>query len=366
MLKKFFWMCSGADPDLLGRCPKSEQINHAGIGGTVFFTALMAFMAGSYALYTVFDRWWISIGIGLLWGLLIFNLDRFIVSTIGKSGNTWKQMVQASPRLVLAIIIAVVISKPMELRLFEKEIDRVLLEEKNMFTLKNKEQVALQFSPEISRLTDENQRLREAIETKEKEVNTLYGTYIAEAEGTSGTFKLGKGPVYREKREKHDTELQTLLRLREENQNLIIQNEARLAKLREQQTGEEAAAQPVIDRYDGLMARVSALGKLPWMPRFFIFLLFVAIETAPVAAKLLSPKGAYAMRFEDGVESLAAWMALKKQQRLEMSATENTLNEQVYRELSTEEELLHHKKQKARELLRWHSETFFEQQKNAI
>ena len=82
MVKEFFWMCSGADTDLLQESPKSEQIKYAGIGGTVFFTAIMAFVSSAYALYTVFDNVYASALFGLIWGLLIFNLDRFIVSTL--------------------------------------------------------------------------------------------------------------------------------------------------------------------------------------------------------------------------------------------------------------------------------------------
>ena len=48
------------------------------------------------------------------------------------------------------------------------------------------------------------------ITKKEKEVNDLYATYITEAEGTAGTKKLGKGPVYKEKRQKHDMMLHQL------------------------------------------------------------------------------------------------------------------------------------------------------------
>jgi len=84
MFKNFFWMCSGADTDILKTCSKAEQIKYAGIGGTVFFTALMASIASSYALFTVFDNYFTAIFFGLIWGLLIFNLDRFIVSTIKK------------------------------------------------------------------------------------------------------------------------------------------------------------------------------------------------------------------------------------------------------------------------------------------
>jgi hypothetical protein len=55
------------------------------------------------------------------------------------------------------------------------------------------------------------------IDTKEAEVNQLYDTYIAEAEGREGTMLLGKGPVYKEKREKHDAALQELQALKEAN-----------------------------------------------------------------------------------------------------------------------------------------------------
>ena len=50
---------------------------------------------------------------------------------------------------------------------------------------------------------DQNQAkidsLKSDILKKEKEVNDLYSVFISEAEGTSGTMKLGKGTVYKEK-----------------------------------------------------------------------------------------------------------------------------------------------------------------------
>jgi len=77
MLKKFFWMCSGADTDILQTTSKAEQIKFAGIGGTVFFTAIMAFIASSYALFTVFDNYYSAIFFGLVWGLIHFWLKYF-------------------------------------------------------------------------------------------------------------------------------------------------------------------------------------------------------------------------------------------------------------------------------------------------
>lgn len=142
--------------------------------------------------------------------MLIFNLDRYIVSTIKKTGNIIDELIQASPRLLLAVIIAIVIAKPLELKIFEKEINQVLLEQKNDFTLANKDQIALQYTPKIETLNNNIKALQTQVDTKEAEVNDLYATYIAEAEGREGTMLLGKGPVYEEKREKHDALLAEL------------------------------------------------------------------------------------------------------------------------------------------------------------
>ncbi len=366
MIKNFFWMCSGADPDLLQESPKSEQIKYAGIGGTVFFTAVMAFISSAYALFTVFDNVYAALGFGLIWGLLIFNLDRFIVSTIKKQNNFWKEFLQATPRLILAVIIAVVISKPLEMKIFEKEINQVLLEEKNQLTLNNQEQIAAQFKQNIDRISNEIGTLKTEISDKETEVNHLYNTYIAEAEGTQGTMKLGKGPVYKEKREKHDAMLQELQQLKSSNNEKIKNKEDELAQLRVKQKEQEANTQPIIDGFDGLMARINALGKLAWFPSFFILLLFLAIETAPVLAKLLAPRGAYDLRFDEQEDALKVWVTQQKNQRASLLKTDTDLNEKVYYDITEDEEIYNYKKQKAKDLLKLQSDRFYKKQSDIL
>ena len=277
MLKQFFILCSGADTDVLDNCSIGEQNKYAGIGATVFFTAVMATIAASYALYTVFDSLYSSIFFGLIWGLLIFNLDRYIVSTIKKRDNIIDEILQATPRLFLAIIIAVVISKPLELKIFEKEINQVLLEQKNDLTLANQSQIAAQYNPKIAELENAVLGLQAQTDSKETEVNALYDTYISEAEGTAGTKLLGKGPVYKEKRDKHDAGLAELQQLKTDNKVKIAEIESQIVALQGDYTANVTESQPIIDNFDGLMARVTALGKLPWLPSFYIFLLFLAI-----------------------------------------------------------------------------------------
>ncbi|MBT8272954.1 MAG: DUF4407 domain-containing protein [Bacteroidia bacterium] len=362
MLKQFFIICSGSDHKILEECSIGEQNKFAGIGATVFFTALMAFIAASYALYTVFDNILAAVVFGFIWGLLIFNLDRYIVSTIKKTGNVIDELIQATPRILLAIIIAVVIAKPLELKIFEKEINQVLLEQKNDFTLANKEQIAQQYTPNIEAIKTDNIALEEQIDAKETEVNALYDTYIAEAEGREGTMLLGKGPVYKEKREKHDAMLLELQALKEENKAKIAANEAQIALLNTEYDTQVTDSQPIIDNFDGLMARVNALGELPFLPSFFIFLLFLAIETSPIFAKLLSPKGEYDIKFNENESVIKSWAEQTSMQRKSVLTTDNLLNDRVYGDISEEEELYAYKKKIARELMKKQQEAFYNKQ----
>ncbi len=358
MLHHFFIFCSGADADILATCSKGERNKYVGIGATVFFTAVMAFIASGYALYTVFDNIYTSIFFGFIWGLLIFNLDRYIVSTIKKRDSFKNELLQAAPRIVLAVIIAVVISKPLEMKIFEKEIDQVLLEEKNAMTLANKEQLALQYTPTVEALEQDIRTLKDEISAKEAETNALYDTYISEAEGTAGTGILGKGPVYKEKREKHDAYLAELSALKITNGEKIIALENQIAALGQDYEKAVIDSQPIIDGFDGLMARINALGKLPWFPSFFIFLLFLAIETAPILVKLLAPKGEYDYKFEEGESVVATWVTQKVKQRKLLLETDGALNNQIYSDIKSEEALYAYKKEKAEELLRLQADAF--------
>ncbi len=366
MLQQFFLLCSGADVNILKTCSNGEQNKYAGIGATVFFTAVMATIASSYALYTVFDNVFTAIFFGIIWGLLIFNLDRYIVSTIKKRDDKFAEFFQALPRIILAVIIAIVISKPLELKIFEKEINQVLLEQKNELTLANQNQIAEQYTPKIVELQNSITNLQTEIDAKETEVDALYDTYITEAEGTSGTMKLGKGPVYKEKREKHDASLAELQKLKTDNKAKIATLETEIANLQTAQKASVKDSQPIIDNFDGLMARVNALGELPWLPSFFIFLLFLAIETSPIFAKLISPKGEYDYKLQDEETRVKTWTMQQVAERKLLLATDNDINNKVYIEIADEEDVMNYKRKKARELMQLQADAFLKNQKSVL
>lgn len=128
-INRFFWWCAGANIEILKKCP-TDHAKYFGVGGTIVFTALMASFAGGYAFYTAFKSALPSLFFGAFWGLLIFNLDRYIVSTIGKGDGTQKITIEewklAAPRLLMAVLLGLVISTPLELKIFEKEIKTVV------------------------------------------------------------------------------------------------------------------------------------------------------------------------------------------------------------------------------------------------
>lgn len=366
MLKRFFLLCSGVDSDIVNSCSNGEQNKYAGIGATVFFTAVMAFLAGSYALFTVFDNPYIAVAFGLVWGLLIFNLDRYIVSTIKKRDNFLDEFIQASPRIVLAIIIAIVISKPLEIKIFEKEINAELLKQKNEMAIANKNQVTNYFKADVDKNKAEIDSLKSGITKKEKEVAALYQSYITEAEGSAGTKKMGKGPIYKEKREAHDLASKQLDSLKANSAKIIADKESRAKTLQSELDKKVTQTKPIIDGFDGLMARINALGKLPSLPSLFIMLLFLAIETSPIIAKLLSPKGEYDFKQEDQEMGIKNVMAQNRYQSELQKKTDAEIYDKVYADIKEDRELYNYKKKGATELLKLQADGFVDKQKKAL
>jgi len=152
--------------------------------------------------------------------------------------------------------------------------------------------------------------------------------------------------------------LAELQQLKETNAQKISTIETQIAALNSDYQNAVNSSQPIIDGFDGLMARINALGKLPWFPSFFIFLLFLAIETAPIIAKLLAPKGEYDYKFEEAESVVAVWVTQKVAQRKLLMSTDAAMNQAIYEDIKSEEELYRYKKEKAEELLRLQADSF--------
>src|SRR5690554_237423 len=321
-IKVFLWFCSGAYFPLIKKSP-SESNKYIGIGGTVLFTGILASLSAGYALFTIFQSIYAAVFFALLWGLMIFNLDRFIVSSMRKRNNAWSEWKLALPRLMLAVLLAFVISKPLELKIFEREINRKLDEGKATAIIETKESLDMGF-PELQRLDTAIAQLRQEIQEKEAFRNEKQREYDDERFGnkTAGTTGLKGLDINAQKKEEQLDEAQRDYReTTQRNQDRIDGLEKERQQFTELKQLEFEKQQPGIDQFNGMAARIDALGKLTdesramFMANLFIILLFVAVETAPIFVKLLANKGPYGYFLEKHEEELL----LYNQEMLEKS-----------------------------------------------
>lgn len=295
-LISFFWFCSGADTEILKKCP-SETAKYTGIGATVFFTGVFAFLSAAYALYTVFDNVFSALMFGVVWGLMIFNLDRFIVSSMRKEGKVGREFTMAIPRLVLAVLISVVIARPLELKIFEKEIGPELVVMEQEKYAEQEAQLGNRFLPYQDSVRNQISRLKNEIAEKAAKRDALARIAQEEADGTGGSRRRNLGPIYKVKKADADNAGRELAELRSQNEQRIARMEALLSGSIATMNSEMKALDR--SRLDGPAARMEALDRITdsslailWA-HWFILLLFIAIETAPVFVKLISPKGPY-------------------------------------------------------------------------
>lgn len=295
-LQDFFLFCSGVEVSVLEKCP-TDRNKYAGIGATVFFTGVLAFFSSGYALFTVFDSYLLSTAFGLVWGLMIFNLDRYIVMSMKSNGKWWRDLFVAFPRLVMAVLLAVVISKPLELKIFEKEIRAEMVQMEQEVFKQQEDRVKERYNAQMEDLRNQIAALKGEISAKTAARDSLARAAVQEADGTGGSRQRNLGPIYRAKKAEADQAQIELNNTLAENQPLIREKEQAIQQAGTTIQTEIAALDR--SRYDGLAARLDALSRLSdkslaiFYASIFITLLFVAVETAPILVKLISYRSPY-------------------------------------------------------------------------
>ena len=126
----------------------------------------MAMVSGGYAIYFVFNSLIISVVFGIFWGIIIFNLDRYIVSSIKKTGVFKEEFLFALPRLFIALVLAVSISKPLELRLFQNRIAKEMAKQ-NQNDVDNFDKT---FKDDIQKFNDQLKSIDNELMTKKQSI----------------------------------------------------------------------------------------------------------------------------------------------------------------------------------------------------
>jgi hypothetical protein len=325
--------CGGAVSNLVDEYTE-ERTRLASIGATVLSTGLFAAASSAYALSTLFGIGPWTLALALLWGATIFNIDRLIVMTM--RGSTFRRVITAIPRLVLATVVAFVISRPLELWIFSPEIERgLVLSEGDARKVANDEWasavaeadqrygVALTAAGVAAGVPAHQAKLDAAmrdVRDCEAEAKRAADEYKAEVDGTGGSKHEGDGPIakvksllYLEVKRRCDNTATVAAVARTALDN-ALQRQSEVAKghtaAREQEIRKATASlQQALDglKATGLKAtpngsllrRHQQLGHLAetnasaWWMISFITALFWLIESLPVLAKLMAGESIY-------------------------------------------------------------------------
>lgn len=338
MITRLLLSLSGADPEILEECPR-DRARYMGIGGTVLSTSLMAGFAATIALQMTVDApTAVAVGFGVIWGLIIMNLDRWLVASTTRDSTWWRSALILVPRLALAIIIGAIIAEPLILRVFEPEIEAEMesvqgarqrafeagladdpvvlrIDELNDAIVVNQAVVRsgvtagdLNEDPEVARLRAERAELR-------TERKTVIEQIDCEARGTCGTATYGEGPEFERlsaRRAELDVELAQLETELDEAEALaatnrtngsvaavtaaeaaIVDGEAEVAALTAEIDARREEFRNANDDRTGLLARMEALENLTersgaLASRFWALRIFVTlIDSLPVLVKLM-------------------------------------------------------------------------------
>lgn len=318
LLNEFLWICAGANRKVLRQCP-TEHAKYAGIGGTILFTAILASISGGYAIYKVFadevynevtkmyetdiNAMCYAMVFGLIWGLMIFNLDRFMVNTMYSDGThkiTKEEWKGGAPRLVLAFFIGIVISTPLELRLFKDKIQAQIVIDQGEAQSKMGEKQQF-IRDQISRLEDQKGQNNKRVDDKRTERAQIEDLAYKEATGKGGSGKPGIG-IYTKQLQQRATNLQKEVdRLQQEADRANAAIDPQLDELYKQLNEHSANNEIAAKSMKGFCAELHALNTITnpfndsalFVARLLIMCLFIAVEIIPTLFKLMMIDGAY-------------------------------------------------------------------------
>ena len=269
LIYHFFWWFAGANIKVLD----NHTIDHNKyfqIGMSVVTTAIMAMFTSLIAFHYAINRGFegditvFAIGASIFWGFLILNLDRFLVLSMTKHGNSlllatsfekFQNFIMefsfAIPRIILAILIASVIVEPLELYLFAEQIKHeqkimedkqrakyIMIKEESYEVLKNsyqndmkrvKEKYALSISyikniiqkreKEITNSKNSDDIALNILITRLKEEREAYHLYEAQAKLEASPARGGCGSQCRKAQTAQRESFTKMLKIQEEIEN---------------------------------------------------------------------------------------------------------------------------------------------------
>jgi hypothetical protein len=206
------------------------------------------------------------------------------------------------PRLILATFLGIIISKPLELKIFEKEVNKQL----NTIIQRNKKQLQGEMNGRILQQSGPFETEKQQISGKIAQYQKAYDSASVELEKeilgkqsglTSG--KEGYGPNAKRKQELKEQRRQDLENYQKQAAPRLEYLDKEISKVYTNLETERKSTETFEDKFNGFAARLQALDELGknsaiiGLAATFIMGLFICLEISPVLVKLISHVGPY-------------------------------------------------------------------------
>ena len=276
-----------------------------GFGTLVLIPAILALVSMTYALSTVGkleDHLWLAWLGGIVWALIIFSFDRYIVSTHRRKLNNQDEL--KSPafylRFFFALILGIVISHPIVLLYFNGSISDTIKQNK----VEHQKTIQAEFDKRIENLQSHIASIDSNFSAKENSRDLQADLVAREIDGevlkntkgeivTTGIY--GKGPSA-ENKINHLEKLEKELQILRVNDSLQKQNlYAEITELRDDADSTISAYNVSFDylRRELALEQLKDEHTIVGITQWFLMLLFILVDILPVTFKTFSPFGMY-------------------------------------------------------------------------
>jgi PAS domain-containing protein len=342
---------AGARLDVLQVAP-GARAKYVALGGVLLSTGGLAAISAAFAVHMALGApWAVAMLLGLGWGVVIVNLDRMLLVGMAHDASVLRTAAMAVPRVALAVLLGTVISTPLTLQVFSKEIDATIVtlqaEAADTFTAKldadaryaqipalrqkiGDEQAVLagggatdpNIDPRVTAAAADRDLKRQAYDAAQATYADLQAKAQCELDGSCGSGQAGPGDAYVRAaaaasaqaavrdgaKGELDAAEAALVGARTAAGSDAASNGARsvsmaeadlatdqalLTRLTDARTAEQATFQTQNSHADGLLARLEAMDRLAadrpvaGTAHLMLFLLFLSVELLPVLMKTL-------------------------------------------------------------------------------
>jgi serine/threonine protein kinase len=309
---------AGADPQYVQTVP--DRVRYTSMGAIVLLTATAATASLTVALSLVFTArdWPFYLPVGLLWGAIVLNFDRWIVSSLdygplaaddpvpSQRQQARSKAVHFAVRFTMAALVGLVISEPIVLAIFGPEISQQLAAQHVADIRQQTAQINAAAARQLAIINGPVAADKQALQAAARKAGRAHRIYLCEL--TAQCHNLPPGLVTQVPGPGPQTTQDYRIwragvRLQNKAQDTVAtaaaQARGQAAALSKQTAAKIAAATTKIDADNGLLARERALDTLSrqnpgfLLRRLLLWSALMFIDLAPVLLKTFSPGTVY-------------------------------------------------------------------------